>query len=115
MEHFEIIDAEFGGEYVMVAPEAEDITQEFSRSHQALDIAAPAGSPVLAADEGTVTTVQVWDGSKSTEDSQSYGHLVQVKHQQKRHEPRFCSTLMATGHSPCGISRYTRNLQAATA
>lgn len=80
VEHFEIIDAEFGGEYVMVAPEAEDITQEFSRSHQALDIAAPAGSPVLAADEGTVTTVQVWDGSKSTEGSQSYGHMVQVKH-----------------------------------
>ena len=80
VEHFEIIDAEFGGEYVMVAPEAEDITQEFSRSHQALDIAAPAGSPVLAADEGTVTVVQAWDGSRDTDSSQSYGHMVQVKH-----------------------------------
>lgn len=80
VEHFEVIDAEFGGQYVMVVPEAEDITQAFSRSHQALDIAAPAGSPVLAADEGTVTTVQGWDGSKDTEGNQSYGHMVQIQH-----------------------------------
>lgn len=37
-------------------------------------------APVLAADEGTVTTVQVWDGSKSADDNQSYGHMVQIQH-----------------------------------
>jgi len=36
------------------------ITQYFSSSHQALDIAAPAGHPVVAADAGVVT----WTGWK---------------------------------------------------
>lgn len=80
VEYFEVMDAEFGGQYVMVAPEAVDVTVSFGREHQALDMAAPEGSPVLAADEGTVTTVQVWDGSKSTDDNQSYGHMVQIQH-----------------------------------
>ena len=48
-------------------------------SHRAIDLRAAAGTPVYAAEDGTVDWVQAWDG-KSTTGNQSYGNLVRIRH-----------------------------------
>ena len=45
---------------------------------QAWDIGAAAGTPVVAADDGTVTVTQKWNGLVTKGDNNSYGHLVQI-------------------------------------
>ena len=57
-----------------------EITQEYSTEHKAIDIAASSGSPVYAAEDGTVSYVQIWDGSYDTTGMMSYGHMVEVRH-----------------------------------
>ena len=47
--------------------------------HRAIDLRAAAGTPVYAAEDGTVEWVQAWDG-KSTTGNQSYGNLVRIRH-----------------------------------
>lgn len=47
--------------------------------HRAIDLRAAVGTPVYAAEDGTVDWVQVWDG-KSTSGNQSYGNLVRIRH-----------------------------------
>lgn len=48
-------------------------------SHRAIDLRAAVGTPVYAAEDGTVDWVQAWDG-KSTTGNQSYGNLVRIRH-----------------------------------
>ena len=47
--------------------------------HRAVDLRAAVGTPVYAAEDGTVDWVQAWNGH-STSGEQSYGNLVRVRH-----------------------------------
>lgn len=47
--------------------------------HRAIDLRAAVGTPVYAAEDGTVDWVQAWDGH-STRGNQSYGNLVRIRH-----------------------------------
>ena len=49
-------------------------------AHNAIDLRAATGTPVFAAEGGTVDWVQKWDGRTKT-GNQSYGNLVRVQHQ----------------------------------
>ena len=66
--------------YLFPVPGDNEITQEYSAEHKAIDIAALSGSPVYAAEDGTVSYVQIWDGSYDTTGMMSYGHMVEVRH-----------------------------------
>lgn len=66
--------------YLFPVPNSSEITQEYSAVHKAIDIAASSGSPVYAAEDGTVSYVQIWDGSYDTTGMMSYGHMVEVRH-----------------------------------
>lgn len=66
--------------YLFPVPNSSEITQEYSAEHKAIDIAASSGSPVYAAEDGTVSYVQIWDGSYDTTGIMSYGHMVEVRH-----------------------------------
>lgn len=48
-------------------------------AHNAIDLRASVGTPVFAAEPGTVNMVQYWDG-KTTEGNQSYGNLIRIRH-----------------------------------
>ena len=47
--------------------------------HRAIDLRAAVGTPVYAAEDGTVDWVQAWYGH-STSGDQSYGNLVRIRH-----------------------------------
>ena len=47
--------------------------------HRAIDLRAETGTPVYAAEPGTVDWVQAWDGH-STRGDQSYGNIVRIRH-----------------------------------
>ena len=47
--------------------------------HRAIDLRAAVGTPVYAAEDGTVDWVQAWNGH-STSGDQSYGNLVRIRH-----------------------------------
>ena len=49
-------------------------------AHNAIDLRAATGTPVYAAEGGTVDWVQQWDGSTKT-GNMSYGNLVRVQHE----------------------------------
>lgn len=49
------------------------------KPHRAIDLRAAVGTPVYAAEYGTVDWVQTWDGC-STSGDQSYGNLVRIRH-----------------------------------
>lgn len=66
--------------YLFPVPNSREITQEYSAEHKAIDIAASSGSPVYAAEDGTVSYVQIWDGSYDTTGMMSYGHMVEIRH-----------------------------------
>lgn len=66
--------------YLFPMPNSSEITQEYSAEHKAIDIAASSGSPVYAAEDGTVSYVQIWDGSYDTTGMMSYGHMVEIRH-----------------------------------
>ena len=66
--------------YLFPVPNSSEITQEYSAGHKAIDIAALSGSPVYAAEDGTVSYVQIWDGSYDTTGMMSYGHMVEIRH-----------------------------------
>lgn len=48
-------------------------------AHNAIDLRAAAGTPVYAAEGGTVDQVQTWDGHTTT-GMQSYGNMVRLRH-----------------------------------
>ena len=47
--------------------------------HNAIDLRAATGTPVYAAEDGTVDWVQSWDGHTTT-GTQSYGNAVRIRH-----------------------------------
>lgn len=49
------------------------------KPHLAIDLRAAVGTPVYAAEDGTVDRVQAWDG-RSISGNQSYGNLVRIRH-----------------------------------
>lgn len=80
LEYEYLPESETGGLFVFPAPYGDDLTQEYSAEHPAWDIAGDIGSPVVAANDGVVTQVQIWDGSEDETGSMSYGNMVQIKH-----------------------------------
>lgn len=80
LEHDVLDNAETDCIYLFPVPNSREITQEYSAEHKAIDIAALSGSPVYAAEDGTVSYVQIWDGSYDTTGMMSYGHMVEVRH-----------------------------------
>lgn len=66
--------------YLFPVLNSSEITQEYSTEHKAIDIAASSGSPVYAAEDGTVSYVQIWDGSYDATGMMSYGHMVEIRH-----------------------------------
>ena len=66
--------------------------------HRAVDLRAAVGTPVYAAEDGTVDWVQAWDG-KSTAGDQSYGNLVRIRH--ASYNGRMLQTLYAHLDSYC--------------
>ena len=54
-------------------------TYSGGKLHRAIDLRAAVGTPVYAAEDGTVDWVQTWDG-RSTRGDQSYGNLVRIRH-----------------------------------
>lgn len=51
-----------------------------SAKHGGFDIAAPPGTPIVAAQDGVVETVQKWNGVVTKGDMNSYGNMVYIKH-----------------------------------
>ena len=51
--------------------------------HRAIDLRAAVGTPVYAAEDGTVDWVQTWNGHTTT-GSQSYGNLIRIRHSDYR-------------------------------
>lgn len=49
-------------------------------SHRALDFRAPIGTPVYAAEKGTISMVHNWDGKYTKDDTNSYGNAIKIKH-----------------------------------
>lgn len=48
--------------------------------HQAIDMRAAVGTPVLAAEDGTVEIVYHWNGKRTHGDTNSYGNMVKIRH-----------------------------------
>ena len=48
--------------------------------HQAIDMRAIVGTPVMAAEEGTVEIVYHWNGKRTQGDTNSYGNMVKIRH-----------------------------------
>ena len=48
--------------------------------HQAIDMRAAVGTPVLAAEDGTVEIVYLWNGKRTQGDTNSYGNMVKIRH-----------------------------------
>ena len=80
VDHYAVIDSETGAAYAWPVPENFEVTQRYSAEHSAWDIGAAAGTPVVAADDGTVTVTQKWNGLVTEGDDNSYGHMVQITH-----------------------------------
>ena len=72
------------GEVLLCWPLAQHIitagwTYNDGSAHNAIDLRAAVGTPVYAAEDGTVDQRQVWDGYTKT-GMQSYGNMVRIRH-----------------------------------
>ena len=72
------------GEVLLRWPLAQHIitagwTYNDGSAHNAIDLRAAVGTPVYAAEDGTVDQVQAWDGRTKT-GMQSYGNMVRIRH-----------------------------------
>ena len=82
LEYEVLTGIETDGELLFPVPYSTAVSQKYSTSHPAWDISAKEGADVVAADTGTVRSVQVWDGS--TDDMMSYGNMVEIEHGEGR-------------------------------
>ena len=48
--------------------------------HRALDFRAAVGTPVYAAEDGTVETAYRWNGRRTQGDTNSYGNMLKLRH-----------------------------------
>ena len=48
--------------------------------HRALDFRAAVGTPVYAAEDGTVETAYRWNGKRTQGDTNSYGNMIKLRH-----------------------------------
>ena len=48
--------------------------------HQAIDMRAAVGTPVFAAEDGTVEIVYHWNGKRTQGDTNSYGNMIKIRH-----------------------------------
>ena len=48
--------------------------------HRAIDFRALVGTPVFAAEDGTVRVVYHWNGRVTQGDTNSYGNMVKIEH-----------------------------------
>ena len=48
--------------------------------HRALDFRAAVGTPVYAAEGGTVETAYRWNGKRTQGDNNSYGNMIKLRH-----------------------------------
>lgn len=48
--------------------------------HRALDFRAVVGTPVYAAESGTVAITYHWNGKRTSGDTNSYGNMIKLKH-----------------------------------
>lgn len=48
--------------------------------HRALDFRAAVGTPVYAAEDGTVTVAYHWTGKRTQGDTNSYGNMIKLRH-----------------------------------
>lgn len=48
--------------------------------HRALDFRAAVGTPVYAAEDGTVSTAHHWTGKRTQGDTNSYGNMIKLRH-----------------------------------
>lgn len=48
--------------------------------HRALDFRAAVGTPVYAAEDGTVSTAYTWNGKRTQGDTNSYGNMIKLRH-----------------------------------
>ena len=48
--------------------------------HRAIDLRALVGTPVFAAEDGTVRVVYHWNGRVTQGDTNSYGNMVKIEH-----------------------------------
>ena len=72
------------GEVLLAWPLASHIitagwTYNDNKAHNAIDLRAAVGTPVYAAEDGTVTQTQLWDGVTKT-GMQSYGVMCRIQH-----------------------------------
>ena len=72
------------GEVLLRWPLAQHIitagwTYNDGSAHNAIDLRAAVGTPVYAAEDGTVDQRQVWDGYTTT-GMQSYGNMLRIRH-----------------------------------
>ena len=72
------------GEVLLCWPLAQHIitagwTYNDGGPHSAIDLRAAAGTPVYAAEDGTVDGAQRWDGHTKT-GMQSYGNMLRLRH-----------------------------------
>ena len=79
------------GEVLLCWPLAQHIitagwTYNDGSAHNAIDLRAGAGTPVYAAEGGTVDQLQTWDGHTRT-GMQSYGTMVRLRHADYRGQP----------------------------
>ena len=69
-----------GFDFVWPVPEYRSMSRWMGGGHNGADIAAPLGTPVLAAAAGTVTTTYTWNGIVTQGDWNSYGNSVVIEH-----------------------------------
>ena len=48
--------------------------------HRALDFRAAVGTPVYAAEDGTVEVAYRWNGKRTQGDTNSYGNMIKLRH-----------------------------------
>ena len=58
--------------------------------HRALDFRAAVGTPVYAAEGGTVETAYRWNGKRTQGDNNSYGNMIKLRHTDENGQQWIC-------------------------
>lgn len=78
---YQVAETDRNGDFLWPVPGYGTVSQGYDATkHTGIDISAEQGVAVIAAADGTVSYVQIWDGSYDTTGMMSYGHMVEVRH-----------------------------------